>query len=52
MTVDDITEPEKLVPLPVVKVDFIKALVRSRPSVSWDDIKQHIEWTEEFGQEG
>jgi len=52
MTAYEIPEPEKLLPLPVTKVDFLKALQRTRPSVSWDDIKHHVEWTEEFGQEG
>lgn len=33
-------------PLPVTKVDFLKALQRTRPSVSWDDIKHHVEWTD------
>eukprot|EP00667_Euglena_gracilis_P012182 EG_transcript_12493 len=51
MTAYQIQEPEKLVPLSVTKVDFLKALQRTRPSVSWDDIKRHVEWTEEFGQE-
>uniref|UniRef100_A0A7S1IN75 Vesicle-fusing ATPase n=1 Tax=Eutreptiella gymnastica TaxID=73025 RepID=A0A7S1IN75_9EUGL len=51
MSVDDIMEPEKLCPLPVVKTDFLKALARSRPSVCDGDIKEHIKWTHEFGQE-
>jgi len=32
--------------------DFIKSLKSSRPSVSHDDIQQHIKFTEDFGQEG
>jgi len=32
--------------------DFVKSLKTVRPSVSHDDIKQHIKFTEEFGQEG
>jgi len=32
--------------------DFLKSLKQVRPSVSHDDIKRHITFTEEFGQEG
>jgi len=32
--------------------DFLKSLKSVRPSVSTDDITQHIKFTEEFGQEG
>jgi len=32
--------------------DFIKSLKSARPSVSHDDIQQHIKFTEDFGQEG
>lgn len=32
--------------------DFVKSLKQVRPSVSHDDIKEHIKFTEEFGQEG
>ncbi|SCU65586.1 vacuolar protein sorting-associated protein 4, putative [Trypanosoma equiperdum] len=52
MTMNDITESEKLMPLPVTMQDFIKALRTARPSVSSEDITQHVKFTEEFGQEG
>lgn len=32
--------------------DFMSSLKSSRPSVSHDDIKQHVKFTQEFGQEG
>jgi len=32
--------------------DFLKSLKSTRPSVSTDDIGQHIKFTEDFGQEG
>jgi vacuolar protein-sorting-associated protein 4 len=43
---DKLKEPE------ITFEDFKKSLRNSRPSVSPDDIKQHIKFTEEFGQEG
>nr|CCD13495.1 unnamed protein product [Trypanosoma congolense IL3000] len=52
MTMNDITESEKLMPLPVTMQDFLKALRTARPSVSQDDITEHIKFTEQFGQEG
>jgi len=32
--------------------DFLKSLKSSKPSVSPDDIQQHVKFTDEFGQEG
>lgn len=44
-------QPDLLVCPPVTMDDFMSALHRIRPSVCDDDITQHIEWTNEFGQE-
>lgn len=52
MTANDITEPKLVMPLPVTKIDFFKALRSARPSVSQADIEEHIKFTAEFGQEG
>ncbi|KAH9599197.1 MIT protein [Trypanosoma melophagium] len=52
MTAQEIAQPELLMPLPVTMQDFMKALLTARPSVSDDDVTQHIKFTEEFGQEG
>lgn len=52
MTVAEITEPELLLPLPVTREDFFKALRTTRPSVSDADLGQHVKFTSEFGQEG
>lgn len=52
MTVAEMSEPELLMPMPVTKEDFIKALRATRPSVSEADIEKHIEFTRDFGQEG
>ncbi|KPI82962.1 vacuolar protein sorting-associated protein 4 (VPS4) [Leptomonas seymouri] len=52
MTAVEITEPELLMPMPVTKEDFIKALRTSKPSVNEDDIQQHVKFTSDFGQEG
>lgn len=52
MTAHDITEPKLVMPLPVTKIDFFKALRTSRPSVSQADIEEHIKFTRDFGQEG
>jgi vacuolar protein-sorting-associated protein 4 len=43
---DKLKEPE------ISYHDFLKSLKNTRPSVSPDDIKQHIKFTEDFGQEG
>jgi hypothetical protein len=28
------------------------ALARIKPSVNEDDVREHVKWTEEFGQDG
>ncbi|KPA80669.1 vacuolar protein sorting-associated protein 4 [Leptomonas pyrrhocoris] len=52
MSAVEIPEPELLMPMPVTKEDFIKALRTSKPSVNQDDIDQHVKFTADFGQEG
>ena len=52
MTMAEIPNPKLVMPLPVTKMDFIKAIRTARPSVSQSDIDQHIKFTAEFGQEG
>lgn len=52
MTAIEITEPELLMELPVTKVDFLKALRETKPTVGDSDIADHIKFTEDFGQEG
>ena len=37
---------------PVGLDDFMQALARIKPSVNDEDIREHIKWTEEFGQDG
>ena len=43
--------PDKLVCPPVSMDDFMSALNRIKPSVCDKDIQDHINWTEEFGQD-
>ncbi|KAJ9086921.1 Vacuolar protein sorting-associated protein 4 [Entomophthora muscae] len=43
---DELLEPN------LVVQDFIKAVQTGRPTVGVDDLKQHIKFTDEFGQEG
>jgi len=31
---------------------FLRILAKAKPSVSKDDIQRHVDWTNEFGQEG
>lgn len=52
MTMNDIKEPKYVMPLPVTRLDFFKALRTARPSVSQADIENHVKFTAEFGQEG
>ncbi|KAG5473901.1 hypothetical protein LSCM1_04536 [Leishmania martiniquensis] len=52
MSAAEITEPELLMPMPVTKEDFIKALRTSKPSVNNEDIERHVKFTADFGQEG
>ena len=43
---DQLKEPE------VTLSDFLKSLRTTRPSVGEDDIVQHVEFTQQYGQEG
>lgn len=52
MTMTEIKEPRLVMPLPVTKMDFFKALRTARPSVNQRDIDEHLKFTAEFGQEG
>jgi vacuolar protein-sorting-associated protein 4 len=52
MTLNDITEPKLVMTLPVTYMDTLKALRTTKPSVSEDDVSEHIKFTENFGQEG
>jgi vacuolar protein-sorting-associated protein 4 len=52
MSLTDITEPKMVMPLPVTKLDFLKAIRTARPSVSQGDIQDHLTFTRDFGQEG
>ncbi|KAJ3367224.1 Vacuolar protein sorting-associated protein 4 [Allomyces arbusculus] len=43
---DELLEP------PLTTTDFLKALATSKPTVSDEDLKNHIKFTTDFGQEG
>ncbi|KAJ2454090.1 Vacuolar protein sorting-associated protein 4B [Coemansia sp. RSA 2336] len=43
---DDLWEPE------LTSTDFVKAVMNSRPTVNAKDLEKHIEFTNDFGQEG
>lgn len=43
---DQLLEPELTIQ------DFLKAVQSSRPTVNDVDIKQHVSFTQDFGQEG
>jgi vacuolar protein-sorting-associated protein 4 len=45
-------ESDALLEPPLTVVDFLKALSTSKPTVSEDDLKNHIKFTTDFGQEG
>ena len=45
-------KPDQLRCPPVGMDDFMAAVAKIKPSVNEDDIKEHIKWTEEFGQDG
>ena len=34
---------------PITKEDFVKVVFSAKPSVSKDDIVEHVAWTEKFG---
>jgi vacuolar protein-sorting-associated protein 4 len=42
----------RVVPPPVTALDFFKALRTTRPTVSEDDLLQHVKFTQDYGQEG
>lgn len=44
--------PEQLKAPDVDVSDYMQALANVKPSVNEDDIKDHVKWTEEFGQDG
>jgi len=50
-TWNDIIGESLVTPL-VTKNHFIQSVMNTRPTVGLEDIEQHIEFTEEFGQEG
>jgi vacuolar protein-sorting-associated protein 4 len=52
MTLNEITQPELLIPPDVCKDDFVKALSKIKPTVSHADLKKQENFTHEFGQEG
>ncbi len=52
MSLNEIPEPEQLLPPDVCKDDFIKAMSKIKPTVSHADLKRQEEFTTEFGQEG
>ncbi|KAL7748234.1 Vacuolar protein sorting-associated protein 4 [Sorochytrium milnesiophthora] len=46
MQSDDLLEPD------LVLNDFLKAVSTAKPTVNDDDLKQHVKFTNDFGQEG
>jgi vacuolar protein-sorting-associated protein 4 len=52
MNMNEIPEPELLLPPDVCKDDFVKAMSKIKPTVSQNDLKRQEEFTSEFGQEG
>lgn len=51
MSLMQIDDPERLLPPPVTRDDFLKALKYARPSVSKDDLVKQEEFTRDFGQD-
>jgi len=46
-------DKQDLVKAPPLKLEhFLRILTNCKPSVGHEDIKRHIDWTNEFGQEG
>lgn len=43
---------EELLEPPLRVGDFLNSIATTRPSVAADDIKRHIEWTNESGADG
>ncbi|ETO24931.1 hypothetical protein RFI_12225, partial [Reticulomyxa filosa] len=54
MTLMDIPlEKQDLVKAPPLRIEhFVRILINAKPSVGLDDIQRHVQWTNEFGQEG
>eukprot|EP00696_Hemimastix_kukwesjijk_P010699 gnl/Hemi2/23450_TR7860_c0_g8_i1.p1 gnl/Hemi2/23450_TR7860_c0_g8~~gnl/Hemi2/23450_TR7860_c0_g8_i1.p1 ORF type:complete len:445 (-),score=46.59 gnl/Hemi2/23450_TR7860_c0_g8_i1:73-1407(-) len=52
MSANDIQDGSKLLLPPISLPDFIKVLSRCRPTVSPEDLRKQIEFTEQFGQGG
>jgi vacuolar protein-sorting-associated protein 4 len=52
MTLNELPEPENLMPPEVSIDDFIKALSKIKPTVSATDLIKQEQFTKEFGQEG
>lgn len=51
MELKDVSESDLMSPI-VGKMDFLKVLASSKPSVSQEDLKQYEDYTELFGEEG
>ncbi len=51
MKIMDIESDELQIPALTIK-DFIRAIKNTKPTVNDDDIKKHIDFTNDFGQEG
>jgi vacuolar protein-sorting-associated protein 4 len=45
-------ESDELLEPPLRIGDFLQSIASTRPSVAADDIKKHIEWTNESGADG
>ena len=52
MTLNEIPEPENLMPPDVCLADFVKAMSKIKPTVSIADLEKQEKFTSEFGQEG
>jgi vacuolar protein-sorting-associated protein 4 len=49
-TLDQASYTKRVVPPPITREDFERALVRARPTVSAQDIKAYDDFTHEFGE--
>jgi len=54
MTLMDIaSEKQDMVKAPALGIEhFLRILINAKASVGYDDIARHVQWTNEFGQEG
>jgi len=43
---------DRVICLPLSNADFLRVVTKSKPSVGQEDIDRHVQWTNEFGQEG